>query len=353
MIERTWAERAMSDKAVLQFAPAQPRSQSGARAASSVTSGKAMLVPSWQRARDLSCSALLAGEMCVVVTGLPGTGKTVLVDTVARALRSTGWNIVTYAARLPSDAEFAELTGSAAILIDDADRLSATELRTLNRLRQCSVLLAGAVGLEKRCPADSRVTLAPLPLGEVASYVELWLGQAELSPDLVTEAAVAHLSEVSAGIPRVLNILLADSLKRARADGSDQIEQHHIDNAAWRYVEHTAARRLNRAASGSTTAPSSAKPAPSRLDANFETRLAHAPFANAPAVDARTSLVSARTLGLGRLRPGPWARDRRWPADVATMVAAAYVRLHGDRHQADRTPRLGRDTCRRHRGAAR
>lgn len=282
----------MSDKGVLQFSSAQPRSQSGTPVAS-----KAILVPSWQRARDQSCSALLAGEMCVVVTGLPGTGKTLLVDTVARALRSTGWTTVTLAARLPSNAEFATLKGSAAILIDDADRLSATELRTLNRLRQCSVLLAGAVGLEKRCPADSRVTLTPLPLDEVATYVRLWLERADLDPDLITEAAVAHLTDVSAGIPQALSMLLVDSLKAAQADGSEQIEEHHIDNAAWHHVEHTAARRLNRAGLHSIAEPRTAKPIPALLDADLEKRLSLAPFADAPVGDERVPLVSFRALG--------------------------------------------------------
>ena len=298
------AERMTSDKGVLQFSSGQPREQSAAPKLA-----KAILVPSWQRARDLSCSAVLAGEMCVVVTGLPGTGKTLLVDTVARALQSTGWTVVTSIARLPSNDEFAALTGSAAILIDDADRLSATELRTLNRLRQCSVLLAGAVGLEKRCPADSRVTLAPLSLDEVETYVGSWLEQSGLDPDLIAEPTTLHLAEVSAGIPRALRILLAGALKGARAEGSEQIEEHHIDNAAWHHVEHTSARLLKQALSAPEPAnePKRSKPAPARPD--LEQRLSQAPFADPHTTDAR---VPSRVLGLAGV-------------SVAVIVAAGFL----------------------------
>ena len=297
------AERMMSDKGVLQFSSGHSRDRAAAP-----KPAKAILVPSWQRARDLSCSAVLAGEMCVVVTGLPGTGKTLLVETVARALQSTGWAVVTCVARLPSEEEFAAMTGSAAILIDDADRLSTTEMRMLNRLRQCSVLLAGAVGLEKRCPADSRVTLAPLPPDEVEIYVESWLEQSGLDPDLVSEATTLHLAEVSAGIPRALRILLAGALKAARADGSGQIEEHHIDNAAWHHVEHTAARRLKQAIPAAAP-PKSSKPAPARPEVDLEQRLSQAPFADQPTTGTQ---VPFRALGLAGVA-------------IAVLVAVGYL----------------------------
>src|SRR3954453_10774716 len=67
--------------------------------------------PRWQRARDRACAALLAGETRLLVTGPPGTGKTVLINEIARILRHAGWHAAVRTAGLPPSDGVAGLTG--------------------------------------------------------------------------------------------------------------------------------------------------------------------------------------------------------------------------------------------------
>src|SRR4051812_42286256 len=100
--------------------------------------------PRWHRARDRACAALLAGETRLLVTGPPGTGKTVLINEIAQVLRYAGWHAAVRTAGLPASEGVAAIAGpQTVLLIDEADRLSDSELRELDASPHAALVLAG------------------------------------------------------------------------------------------------------------------------------------------------------------------------------------------------------------------
>ena len=164
--------------------------------------------PSWRRARDRACAVLLSGETLVVVTGPSGTGKTLLLEDLARIIRSAGWRVIMQPADAPLDYDHISGGGPAVLLIDDAEQLSEADLLLLQGMRDCSVLLAGAESMERRCPGCTTIKLRPLGLDEARTFIALWLAQAGESEPVLDDAAVLRLLGLSGGIPRLLAILL-------------------------------------------------------------------------------------------------------------------------------------------------
>lgn len=188
------------------------------------------LVPfaSWRRARDRACAALLAGERVLLVTGPSGTGKTMLIHEIARVLRFTGWDVSTSVSELPPATGRAGSAPSV-LLVDEADRLSEAELRTLCSSTRSSVLLAGMDSLAERCPGSPRISLAPLSPAEAKLYIEQWLTQAGFDGSRLEVAAVLRIIELSTGLPRLLGALLGGSIWLA---GSAPVTPQKVDEAA-------------------------------------------------------------------------------------------------------------------------
>src|SRR5438270_4580700 len=132
-------------------------------APNSRASPTAVPFPRWQRARDRACAALLAGETRLLVTGPPGTGKTVLINEIARVLRYAGWHAAVRTAGLPSPDGVAAITGhETVLLIDETDRPSAAELRELEASPPAALVLAGLDPIGLRWEAGARISLSPL-----------------------------------------------------------------------------------------------------------------------------------------------------------------------------------------------
>ena len=257
------------------------------------------MVPSWLGARDACCATLLGGDGCLL-TGLPGTGKSLLIRSVAQVLRSTGWKVGVYTASLPSQTEFAALTGCAAILIDDAHRLTAAEFEMLDRSGACPVLMAGPVGLEERRQIDTPVVLPPLSAEEVPLFVSQWLKQTTQGAIRLDSAAMDRLSDASAGVPRLLAGLMTTSLEIAMAERASRIGAAHVEQAAWRQVEQAAEERANQPAGLQPLRP--APPNPARPGAEWEQRLAQVPFldqAVVPPAAAPSGVTMERVLLVG------------------------------------------------------
>ncbi len=199
----------------------------------------------WTEARDRVLSAVLAGRGLVLVLGAPGTGKTLLLQEIARTLRADGIDVLLLPrGDLVTDEAEARTADAGVgrrrvVLIDEADRMNAAALDHLGRLGTCAFVLAGT-----RDPGDEQpggwsptvaatvVRLAALPANEVGAFIAARLTQSQLRTDLLTEEAVAQLAKHSGGMPRMLNTLAGAALFLARAQRARRVEAAHVDQAA-------------------------------------------------------------------------------------------------------------------------
>ena len=187
--------------------------------------------PGWHDARERVLAALRAGRHLVLITGAPGTGKTLLLRDVARCLEMEGVDVLLQGrGDVPASPVPAAGGGRRRIvLVDEADRING---HTLQGLRSSG---AAAVALVvSRVPSregETVVRLAPLSREDARAFVRASLTQAGLSADLVDEAAVERLWQRSEGMPRQLNILASAAVMLAEGDGSRSVRAEHVDGA--------------------------------------------------------------------------------------------------------------------------
>ena len=198
----------------------------------------------WARARDQVLSAVLAGPSLVLVLGAPGTGKTLLLQELARMLRAAGTDVLLQArGDLPIDAAKTGTADAGAgrrrvVLIDEADRMNDVALARLGQLGKCAFVLAGTPDPEDDQPGGPStaaavvVRLAALQPDEVGAFVAERLAQSGLSANALSAAAVARLAEHSGGMPHMLNMLADAALLLVRTGRSSRIEAAHVDQAA-------------------------------------------------------------------------------------------------------------------------
>lgn len=192
----------------------------------------------WTEARGRVLSAVLAGPGLVLVLGAPGTGKSLLLQDIARALRAEGADVVLQPRGDLPVAPVPRREGRRlVVLIDEADRMDDAALEGLARLGRCAVVLAGVRdpgnGQADGSPAAAAVVrLSALPPGEVGAFVAARLAQSGLGAEALSGEAVARLAERSGGMPRVLNMLVAAALLLAGTEPSSRVEAAHVDQAA-------------------------------------------------------------------------------------------------------------------------
>jgi general secretion pathway protein A len=177
--------------------------------------------------------------------------------------------------------------GNVALLFDEGQAL---ETRTLEELRLISnfetgtekivqIVLAGQPELEEKLRQPEHrqlrqrialhVRLRPLNAEEVADYIRVRLQHVD-APDLelFTPEAVARVAELTAGIPRVVNVLCDASCTTAFALGRRQIDRTIVDET---WVDYAG---LAPDVSATTAAPEPFLPPPPPL---FEAPAAAAP----------------------------------------------------------------------------
>jgi len=197
--------------------------------------------PSWHAARDRVLAALAAGDPEVVITGRSGTGKTALLNELTGFLRADGWAVSTAlyggvltrpAAFTASDLAAPAVSRPAVLLVDEADRLTESELQALQGQPGTCLVLAGLDSLRDRCAGRMHVALEPLAPNEAKTFVALWLTLAGHPPTRLQPDAVARAAELSGGTPRLLAQLLGAAVWLADEDGAEQVGEAHVRSVA-------------------------------------------------------------------------------------------------------------------------
>ena len=183
----------------------------------------------WRHAHMAALDAIERGE-AVAVLGPPGSGKTLLLRSLSRALAALGWKVALVGAEgLAAVPEEAEL-----VLQDEAARLSPADLAALAR-RGSPFVLAAPPGFAARLTGLERpvawVTLGPMAPEEVARLVAARLAAAGLAPDRFTPEAVQALARLSGGMVRLVLVLAGAALFAAESAGASRVTQEDVEEA--------------------------------------------------------------------------------------------------------------------------
>ncbi len=182
----------------------------------------------WVTVRDRAAAALLGGTTRLLLTGPAGTGKTVLIDHVARVLRAAGRTVTVQLA----DADPAPPDLGTTLFVDEANRLTPAQLKTLGAAPG-TLLLAG-LGTPALRRVSGALPLALAPLGPEAAqrYIALWLELTGRTTADLDSKGVRRLVDLSGGTPRLLATLLSASAWVAETSGAATIGADHVDEAA-------------------------------------------------------------------------------------------------------------------------
>ena len=188
-----------------------------------------VLFTQWVTVRDRAAAALLGGTQRLLLTGAAGTGKTVLIEHVARVLRAAGRTVIIQLA----DADPAPPGPGVTLFVDEADRLSAPKLKQLLGEAAGAVVLTGLAPLVRRVPTGTvHLALEPLGPAEAQAYIAQWLALNGRTSAELDSKAVRVLVDVSGGVPRLLSTLLAAGAWLAKTGSAPVIEASHIKEAA-------------------------------------------------------------------------------------------------------------------------
>lgn len=184
---------------------------------------------SWQRAQEQALAALRGGKS-IAVLGLPGTGKTLLLQYLAHCLSTES---VPFAVQRHPVMDGAGATDM--LLIDEADSLPLADLQEL--CGQASVFaLAGLPefthSLDKLPRSVVPITLAPLSSEEIARFLVSRLRESGRPATIFDPEAVIALATHSAGLMRLVVMLAGSALFLAEQEGAGQVTRRHVQEAA-------------------------------------------------------------------------------------------------------------------------
>jgi len=191
---------------------------------------EAVAHPGWLHARVALLAALRSGR-AMVLLGLPGSGKTLLLQEVARTLRQEGRavSLAGYGATLNS------LEDDHILLVDEAGRMGPDGLAELCA-RPAPFVAAALPGFTDRLTRLSRpvetVTLPPLAPAEVARYVAARLEAAGQPRGLLEPEAVLALARHSGGLLRLVNTIGGAAVFLSKLDGAPRVGLKHVEEAA-------------------------------------------------------------------------------------------------------------------------
>ena len=184
----------------------------------------------WCRARNQVLAHLAANRGPIAVIDQPGTGKTLLLATLAELLREADHQVrLIYRPDLELDCAATQIT-----LIDEIDKIGKDDL--LRFLQNAGTCICAGLPSVAQTLSDAKakiaiVTLAPLLPEEVRPFIETRLKKSGLVPDYLAEDAAAAIAAYSAGIPRVVNSLLLGAAVVATAKGAKRVSAEHVGEA--------------------------------------------------------------------------------------------------------------------------
>lgn len=120
------------------------------------------------------------------------------------------------------------------VLVDEADRMSATRLDELRSRGDVAIILAALPASEERFahyPDVTVVRLSPLSPHEARAFLVERLAQLGLPNNCLTEAAWTQLIACGRGVPRLLLILLGLALFVAGEEQAERVTDAHVEQA--------------------------------------------------------------------------------------------------------------------------
>jgi hypothetical protein len=195
--------------------------------------------------------------------------------------------------------------GRLVIIIDEAQDLDSSAIGELGSLLQrapasVNFVLAGQPELQEklRHPAMAAwrsvrpLTLTPFDATDVARYVQHQLLVAgHKSQDIFAPEALARISELSAGVPRVINQHCSDALMKAFTLGKTVIDRELLDDP----IDYTElARSLDNVINMDSFVPTAAPSTPAQVHAPVNAATAQAP--SSPRHDSATQDAFASSI---------------------------------------------------------
>jgi hypothetical protein len=265
----------------------------------------------WRHARAQALDALERGES-VALLGPSGTGKTLLLRSIAQALEGLGRHVATAGAAGPLDAP----SGADILLVDEAGTRSTEDLARLAASGP-PFLLAALPGFAPRLaelPGPVvRVALEKLAPAEIEGLVAARLAAGGRPRDMFAPEALQALARHSGGRLRLVLVLAGAALFVAEREGAPRVGADHVDDAA--EMRGVAVDEASPAELEPESTPPPPPPAPAPLAAPLPAPLP------APARLRLGSECPLSERGTGRRsRAGAW-----WRRVTVGMAAAGLV----------------------------